>query len=274
MTSTAKTDEAKGAPALDTWSPAQYDKFKSERELPFFDLMDLIQPRAGMRAIDLGCGTGRLTRLLHERFAARETIGLDRSAQMLATQAAQTRAPGLRFEVGTIESFPGERGPFDLIVSNAAFHWVTDHPALLARLAAALSPNGQLVFQVPAEHNDPSHVVAEELTEIEPYRSAFRGWRRPQPVLSPSDYARVLHTLGFAAAKVRLVVYPHVLPGPEAVVEWMKGTLLTEYARHLPGELFETFVADYHRRLLDRLETSRPFFFPFQRILCWAQRSA
>ena len=40
---------------------------------------------------------------------------------------------------------------------------------------------------------------------------------------------------GFADPNVRLIVYPHVLAGRDDVVEWMKGTLLTEYERHLPA---------------------------------------
>jgi trans-aconitate 2-methyltransferase len=258
----------------DTWNPSQYNKFQHEREQPFFDLLGLVRPSPQMRIADLGCGTGRLTRLLHERLAARETLGIDRSANMLEIQAGAPPMSGLRFEVGTIESFPGDRGAFDLIFSNAAYHWVPDHSSLLARLAGALAPAGQLAFQVPASHDQPSHRVAEELTGVEPYRSAFAGWHREHPVLPPEEYARILFRLGFNEPQVRLVVYPHVLTGTDQVVEWMKGTLLTEYQRHLPAELFDRFVADYRQRLLARLEDTRPFFFPFKRILCWAQRGA
>jgi trans-aconitate 2-methyltransferase len=256
----------------DTWNPAQYDKFQREREQPFFDLLAMVRPAPQLRAVDLGCGTGRLTRLMHQRLMAAETLGIDRSSNMLEVQAAEPTAAGLRFEVGTIESFPGSRGRFDLIVSNAAFHWVSDHGALLRRLAGALNPGGQLAFQVPASHDQPSHTVADELTTIEPYRSALGGWRREQPVLLPEQYARRLFELGFESQHVRLAVYPHVLAGPDAVIEWMKGTLLTEYERHLPAELFPQFVTDYRSRLLARLEDRTPLFFPFKRILCWGRR--
>jgi trans-aconitate 2-methyltransferase len=258
----------------DTWNPTQYEKFQREREQPFFDLMTLVRPARGMRVVDLGCGTGKLTRLLHERLHARETIGLDRSSRMLESQRAEELPPGLRFEVSTVESFPGDRGAFDLIFSNAALHWVEHHEALLARLVAALAPGGQLAFQVPASHHDRTHVVAEELTAVEPFRSALGGWHRPQPVLTPELYARVLYRLGFPDPDVRLIVYAHVLAGRDEVVEWMKGTLLTEYARHLPPDLFARFVGEYRARLLDQLPAEQPFFFPFKRILCRGQRSA
>jgi trans-aconitate 2-methyltransferase len=92
--------------------------------------------------------------------------------------------------------------------------------------------------------------------------------------LSPEDYARLLYACRFSDPIVRLIVYPHVLESREAVVDWFKGSLLTEYARHLPPALYEQFVDDYRARLLPRLDPGRPFFFPFKRILCWGQRSA
>jgi len=259
--------------STDTWNAAQYNRFQREREQPFFDLMDLVQVRPGMRVVDLGCGTGRLTRRLHEHVGARETIGIDRSANMLEEQRTASPPSGLRFDVGTIESFPGAYGAFDLIFSNAALHWVSDHAALLAKLAAALNASGQLAFQVPASYDDQSHIVADELSDAEPYRSALAGWRLARNVLAPEAYARILYGNGFPDPKVRLIVYPHVLAGPEGVLDWMKGTLLTEYARHLPPEMFERFVQEYWTRLSARLVGSRPFFFPFKRILCWGQRA-
>jgi trans-aconitate 2-methyltransferase len=271
--------------AIDPWDPRQYDKFQREREQPFYDLLAMVRPEVGMSIVDLGCGTGKLTRLLHQRLQARETIGIDRSASMLAAAREAPEAAGLRFEEGTIEVFAGRGSSSDdgarpgqaadppgLIFSNAAFHWVEDHDALIRSLFARLGPGGQLAFQVPAQHEDPSHVVAQELAGDEPYRAALSGWQRRQPVLTAEAYARLFYKCGFSDTNVRLIVYPHVLAGRADVIEWMKGTLLTEYARHLPAELFDRFLDDYRTHLFARLEAAEPFFFPFKRILCWGQR--
>jgi len=262
---------------IDTWDPRQYDKFERQREQPFYDLLALVQPAGGMCIVDLGCGTGKLTRVLHERLRARETIGIDRSDSMLAASREDPLPPGLRFEVGTIEAFAGRRlerreRP-ELVFSNAALHWVENHEALLQSLTALLAPDGQLAFQVPAQHDDLTHVTAAQVAAGEPYARALGGWKKPQPVLTPDAYARLLYRCGFADPIVRLIVYPHVLESREAVVDWVKGTLLTEYARHLPPDLYDRFVADYRARLLPQLDAGQPFFFPFKRILCWARRS-
>jgi trans-aconitate 2-methyltransferase len=257
---------------IDTWDPRQYEKFQREREQPFFDLLGMVRAEPLMRIVDLGCGTGKQTRALHTRLQARETVGLDQSPKMLESQASAELPPGMHFEVGTIEAFPQGYGSFDLVFSNAALHWVDDHSALLRRLAGALSPCGQLAFQVPAMHDEPCHEVAERVAKSEPFYSALHGWQLFHAVQTPRRYAEILYGLGFDAQDVRLMVYPHVLPGSEAVVEWMKGTLLTEYARHLPSDLFASFVDNYRALLLEKLGPARPFFFPFKRILCWGRK--
>jgi len=254
------------------WNPEQYERFRNERSQPFYDLLDMVEPVPGGRAIDLGCGTGELTRVMHERVGARSTIGLDNSETMLA-KSEQFAGNGLRFKLGTILRF-APRTPFDLIFSNAALQWVPDHPKLFERLVAGLAPGGQLAIQVPANHDHPSHLVAHELARDEPFASELGGYVRQVPVLEPEQYAELLYGLGFERQHVRLQVYPHVLPGPEAVVEWVKGTLLTDYQQRLAPETYEQFLAEYTGRLLRALPDSRPFFYPFKRILMWARLPA
>jgi trans-aconitate 2-methyltransferase len=56
------------------------------------------------------------------------------------------------------------------------------------------------------------------------------------------------------------------------VVEWVRGTLLTDYAARLPAALFDDFLAAYRERLLPVLEDTRPYRYPFKRLLLWGAR--
>lgn len=254
----------------DTWNPDQYARFRQERSQPFFDLLDLVRPEPAMRAIDLGCGTGELTQVLHERLHPAETIGLDNSDAMLARSAAFA-GPGLRFEKGDIATFAPDRS-FDLIFSNAALQWVPDHPAVFVRLLPALKAGGQLASQMPANHDHPSHVTAREVAAEEPFRSALTGYSRWSPILKPEEYAELLDRLGVSEQHVRLQIYGHHLGSREDVVEWVKGTLLTDYERRLTPDLFQQFLARYREVLMPRLADRRPFFYAFKRLLIWARR--
>jgi trans-aconitate 2-methyltransferase len=258
--------------AADTWNPTRYEQFKTERLAPGLDLLALVVPRPGMRVVDLGCGTGELTRLVHERLGARETLGLDSSANMLA-RAATHAGGGLHFAERDAATFD-DRATWDVVFSNALIQWLPDHPGLLARLVGALVPGGQLAVQLPANFSHPSHTVAVEVAGESPFREALCGWRRDLAVLAPETYAELLHQQGCDEQHVRLQVYGHLLPDAGAVVDWVRGTLLTDYERRLDAPTFERFVARYRERLLSVLGGARPYFFPFKRILMWARRSA
>lgn len=253
----------------DAWDPQCYERFRAERRQPYDDLVALLAARPGLRVVDLGCGTGDLTADLHRRLAAAETLGIDASARMLAQAAADPDA-GLRFREGDLAVF-GDQGRWDVVFSNAALQWVPDHPALLARLRAALAPGGQLAVQMPANFDHPSHTAAADVAATPPFRDALAGPPRIVPVLAPEAYAMLLDGLGAVAQHVRLQVYGHRLASRDDVVTWTRGTLLTDYERRLPAALFGRFVDAYRSRLAALLPDDRPFFFPFKRLLLWAR---
>jgi trans-aconitate 2-methyltransferase len=257
--------------AVDTWDPQQYERFAAERAAPFWDLLSLVRPVPGGRVVDLGCGSGELTAALHRRLEAAETLGLDSSPAMLERSAALAGG-GLRFELGDIAGF--DRGGWDVIFSNAALHWLPDHAELFGRLVALLNRDGQLAVQMPANHDHPSHVVAAEVAAAEPFQAALDGYRRSSPVQPPEWYAELLDRLGLADQHVRLQVYLHRLAARDEVVEWVKGTLLTDYQSRMPPALFEEFLTVYRERLLPLLEDSRPYRYPFKRLLLWGRRGS
>jgi trans-aconitate 2-methyltransferase len=256
--------------AVDSWDPEQYERFAVERAAPFYDLLALVAPVPGGRVVDLGCGSGELTATLHRRLEAGETLGVDSSPAMLE-RAAGLAGDGLRFELGDIDAFAS--GDWDVVFSNAALHWLPDQAGLLGRLVAGLNPGGQLAVQMPANHDHPSHVVAAEVAGAEPFRSALGGYRRESPVRPPEWYAELLDRLGLADQHVRLQVYLHRLTARDEVVEWVKGTLLTDYRSRMPDALFEEFLATYRARLLPRLDDTRPYRYPFKRLLLWGRRA-
>jgi trans-aconitate 2-methyltransferase len=240
---------------IDGWSPDQYERFRSERQQPFDDLLALCHPVPGGRVVDLGCGTGDLTKILHEEMAAEQTVGIDSSPAMLAR--AQSTYAGL-----------------DLVFANASLQWIDDHLNLLARMRTALGPDGQLAFQVPANFRHPSHLLAQAVANEPPFIDALYGdvpEDRGRFVLSPELYADLLYELGAKDQVVRMEVYGHELESTGEVVEWVMGTLLTPYRTRLTSELFDAFVERYRERLIEELGEREPYFYGFRRILCWAR---
>ena len=97
------------------WDPELFLRFKKERFAPFEDLIRMVQPRKGISAVDLGCGTGELTARLKKYLPDSVVIGVDSSPQMLE-HAREFETDGLHFQQSRIEDFSGS---FDLIFSHA-----------------------------------------------------------------------------------------------------------------------------------------------------------
>ncbi len=250
----------------DVWKPELYARFRAERSRPFYDLLAMVRGRPGMRVVDLGCGTGELTADAHARLEARSTLGVDSSPAMLE-KAAPLAGNGLSFVLGDIAHLEAPAEGYDLVLSNAALHWVPDHPTLLRRLRDLLAPGGQLAVQVPANQTHASHRLANELAREEPFATALKGYVRHRAVLTPVEYALQLKRLGFVEEESRLQVYVHELGEPADIVEWCRGTLLTDYEKRLPPNLWHRFLDAYRRRILDNIPDERPYLYTYQRIL-------
>jgi trans-aconitate 2-methyltransferase len=253
----------------DAWDPAIYHRFRAERRQPFDDLLALLRPVPGGSAADLGCGSGELTADLHRHLGARETVGVDSSAAMLR-QAGSVSLPGVRFERADLATWVPS-SPLDVLAANASLQWVGDHPALMARLAGLLGPSGQLAVQIPDNFDHPTHTVADRVGRA----FGMEPVSRFEAVLAPEAYAGLLDRLGFADIHVRMQVYVHRLPNTASVIDWVRGTLLTEYRRALTDERYEEFLEHYRHELLDELGDpggERPDTHLFKRILFRAHR--
>jgi len=251
------------SPDSHRWNPQRYERFEAERSQPFFDLLEGVEAVPGGSALDLGCGTGKLTRHLHQRTGVATTLGIDRSETMLAeTQDVE----GVAFEQQDIATFDPP-APFDIVFSNAALQWLPDHPSVFRRVSEWVAPGGQLVVQMPANQHHPSHVIAREIAADE-----FGIEPRGTSVLRPDDYAAMLYRLGFESPTVRLNIYLHELDDRDGVVEWVAGTLLNAYRSRLSDSDFERFCARHRERLLQELPDDQPYPFTFPRILLWARK--
>ena len=111
-------------------------------------LLEFVAPDPQQAVLDIGCGTGTLTGELAARGGT--VLGLDASPDMVA--AARARFPGLDFITGDALALPFVNR-FDVVFSNAVFHWLPDHDLLLKNIRRALKPGGRLVCEFGAKGN-------------------------------------------------------------------------------------------------------------------------
>ena len=236
-----------------TWSPAQYTKFEAERTRPVRDLVAQLPDSAVGTAVDLGCGPGNSTEVLHARFPGADVSGLDSSADMVA--AAQQRLPGLRFAVADITQWSTGSGRVDVVLANAALQWVPDHAALLPALLHRLAPGGRLAVQVPDNLDQPAHRLMREVAANGPWAAKLARAADARGSGHSADwYYRTLTRAG-ATVDIWRTTYHHLIAdGPAGVVEWFQGTGLRPFIQPLN----EAERAEYLRRYQDALAGAYP----------------
>ncbi len=125
-----------------------YDAHAGPQRLAATLVADLAQqqrPDGVARILEIGCGTGFLTRAIQARWPGAELIATDISPGMLEQAAANGRVAG-RFMAMDGEA-PAFDGPwFDLILSSLAVQWFDDLKAGIDRLVGLLRPGGSLIF--------------------------------------------------------------------------------------------------------------------------------
>ncbi|HEV3028537.1 MAG TPA: methyltransferase domain-containing protein [Planctomycetota bacterium] len=247
------------------WDPEQYERFRAERSRPFFDLLERIPDRSYRAISDLGCGTGDLTAALSEHWPQARVLGVDNSTEMLTKAAKHRISDRLEFTPGDISQWrPGS--PQDLIVSNATFQWIPDAAALLRHVAACLAPKGVLAVQMPDNSASPSQEILRELERSGPWAERLKGRPRQDAVLPLARYLELLWAEGFDVDAWESV-YLHVLPGDDAVLEWMKGTTLRPVLQALGDTDRDPFVARYREQLAAAYPKGPSgTLFPFRRL--------
>ena len=232
-----------------TWSPTQYLAFEDDRTRPVRDLVAAIPPpNPGPRTmVDIGCGPANSTEILATRFPEATITGIDSSPEMI--DAARKRLPTATFTQADITTWPGP-GPYDAILSNAALQWVPDHTTLFPRLVTLLAPGGTLAIQMPDNLEEPAHIAMRDVAANGPWATklaAAAGHRIPME--TPGGYYRLLHPQ-CRRIDIWRTTYFHVLPGgPDAVVEWFKGSGLRPFLAPLDPEERTDFLARYREQI-------------------------
>jgi trans-aconitate methyltransferase len=131
-------------------------------------VLDLLDVKPGERILDLGCGTGHLTRNIQESGA--DVVGIDASPEMIAQ--AKEKNPDVNFSVANGIDFHFDE-PFDAVFSNATLHWIHEQDSLIQCVYNSLKPGGRFVAEFGGKGNMEKLIAA------------------MQQVLKQHDYARL-----------------------------------------------------------------------------------
>lgn len=186
------------------------------------------------RVLDAGCGTGRDAAAARERWPAMRIVLLDGSEQMLAQ--ARTKLGETAEYVHADLMQPLSIDPVDAVMSVAAFHWVPDHAALFANLAAVMRPGAPLVTDcggagnVAGVHQALARVTGETASP----------WQFPDAEQTTTR----LVAAGFDVCDVRLKPDPFRCEDPEILEQYLATVVLGSHLDRLSAGEHDSFLSE------------------------------
>jgi SAM-dependent methyltransferase len=135
--------------------------------------------RAGRTVLDLGAGTGKLTRALAGTGAS--VIAVEPGEAMLAELARAV--PDVDARIGGAEAIPLEDGSVDAVTAGQSFHWFR-HDEAVAEIHRVLRPGGRLALIW--NRRDPDDALQQEISDaiaplVPPDRPGATSWDVPLP---------------------------------------------------------------------------------------------
>lgn len=222
-------------------------------------VVQLLEPRAGERILDLGCGPGQLTKKISESGA--QVVGVDSSPSMIGQ--ARQNFPELKFVLqdAAAMTFDNE---FDAVFSNAALHWMLDPAAVVKAVAKALKPGGRFVADMGGKGNIKTivsaiHRVVLKYHPLPPSRQYYP---------SVCEYSSILEAHGLEVRRAELFDRPTPLEGESGMEHWLK-QFKAYYFEGLPATAIAEVVSD----LRPLLHTSNGWHADYRRLRFVAVKS-
>jgi len=178
---------------------AKYDQRGIVQRAASERLFDLLGVRGGDNVLDLGCGTGSLTKRIRGMTTGR-VVGLDPAEGMIEKAKAACQGEDIEFVTGRADQMSYD-SEFELIFCNSTFQWFKDPAPALAGCLRALRPGGRMGIQAPATSRYcPQFVEAVSLVASAPQtKDIYARFSHPWFFLEDTEsYRRLFENAGFA----------------------------------------------------------------------------
>jgi trans-aconitate 2-methyltransferase len=230
------------------WDAAEYEAVSGPQTGWGADFIEVFLERRGLRgdeaAIDVGCGTGRVTELLLRHLPDGTVLAVDASEDMV--EAARGRFAGdprVRVEQRDVLRLEVEE-PADVIFSTATFHWIVDHERLFGHLAKLLKPGGRVVAQCGGTGNIARTLgVAERVMGEDRFKDAFAGWEEGWNFVDPETTKARLEAAGFEEVETWLHEEFTQFGSVEELTRFLKTVVLKHHLTFLPEGERDPFAA-------------------------------
>lgn len=201
--------------------------------------------------LDLGCGDGVLTEQLSTLVPNGKVVGIDASVGMLETAKKHVK-DNLHFICMDINELDFENH-FDIIFSNAALHWIKNHPKLLQNSLKALKPNGIIRWNFASDGTclhffDTIQTAMKEAA----FKEYFHDFEWPWFMPSKDEYEKTMAEAGFSKAHIWSENVDRYFSNGDEMIQWIEQPSLVPFIRQIPEEKKEAFRNWVVERMIEK----------------------
>ncbi len=165
--------------------------------------LDWLAPPAGLRWLDVGCGTGAFSQLVLDRCSPQSVTGVDPAPAQV--EHARRQSPDADFRVADAMDLPFADGEFDIVASALVINFIPDRAKALAEMHRVLRPGGIVAAYVwhraPTANDAPFAPIERGLESIG--ANVLRPPMRPES--TPQGATAALQNAGFRDIAVTLL---------------------------------------------------------------------
>ena len=200
------------------------------------NVIEWLDPMFGEKILDVGCGTGQLTDIIHNSGAI--VTGIDASPEMI--KRAKESYRNIEFFVKDAIDFSFD-ATFDAVFSNATLHWVNKQKEALLCIYNVLKKGGRFVFEMGGKHNIQSiHNAIGNAMKEEGVANEMPGESNYFP--SVAEQCRLLEEVGFTVSDVMYFKRPTRLEDEDGMKLWI-AQFCGFFFKNVSSELEEKITA-------------------------------
>ncbi len=190
----------------------RYEKYAVVQKSASEILLTLLDIKENNDVLDLGCGTGKLTRKIR-KLTKGKVVGVDPSEGMIREAIKRSKNMDIIYEIKSAEDIDYKH-TFDIIFCNSAFQWFKDPYKAIKNCYKALKPGGKIGIQAPAKKvYCPNFIKAiENVKNDNRTKRIFRYFKNPWFFLESADeYKTLFEDCGFKVifAEIKKIVSEH-----------------------------------------------------------------
>ena len=241
------------------WNATDYNKSSAAQQQWAEELIAKLFLRGNERVLDIGCGDGKVTAAIAISVPDGSVVGVDNSADMIRfarDHFPEEHYPGLSFIQMDAQCLAFDE-EFDVVFSNAALHWISDHRCVLTGIRNCLLPGGRMLIQMGGKGNAAAVLEIFEEIQYDPlWKPYFAGFSFSYGFFGAEEYRQWLGEADLHPVRVELIRKDMTYPARDEFAGWIRTTWLP-YLQRIPENLRVSFINDIVDQYLTRYPADR-----------------